>query len=285
MRYSDSPPPPDRAAWRLHLHTVIFEADTAGGKAFDVALLIAIVLSVLAVMLESVAAVDRVLHDELVVLEWLFTVLFTAEYLLRLVCVGRPLRYAFSLLGVIDLLAVLPTYLSLFLPGSQSLLVIRGLRLLRVFRIFKLRRFIAEADALKRALMAARAKITVFLSTVVMIVVIMGSTMHLVEGPENGFTSIPVAMYWAIVTMTTVGYGDIAPHTPLGKVIAALIMVLGYSMLVVPTGILSAELVHSQPHGADVTTQACPECAREGHDTSARCCKYCGASLRLDETG
>ena len=267
---------PLHTRWREKLHEVIFEADTPAGKAFDVALLVAILASVFCVMLESVAAVDRSYHDALIIAEWAFTILFSLEYVLRLLCVGSPTSYAISLLGIVDLLAILPTYISLIVPGSQSLLVIRGLRLLRVFRIFKLRRYLAEATELKRALIASRAKITVFLSTVLAIVVIAGSTMHLVEGPSSGFTSIPQSMYWAVVTMTTVGYGDIAPTTPFGKVVAALIMLLGYSLLVVPTGIITAELAH----GSSASSRACLHCSREGHDVDATHCKYCGQALR-----
>lgn len=274
---SEAPPTANRAAWRGRLHEIIFEADTPAGKVFDVVLLLAIVLSVVSVVLETVESVDRRFHTMLVAAEWLFTGLFTVEYVLRLICVGKPWRYALSFLGIIDLLAVLPTYVSLLVPGSQSLVVIRGLRLLRVFRIFKLRRFLAEADALKRALMVSRAKITVFLSGVVMSVVIMGATMHLVEGPQNGFDSIPQSMYWAIVTMTTVGYGDIAPITPLGKALAALIMILGYSMIIVPTGIMSAAIAETT--NRPVSTQACPECSRDGHAHDATHCKYCGSTL------
>ncbi|MCB9557364.1 MAG: ion transporter [Deltaproteobacteria bacterium] len=268
-----APPTP---RWRERLHIVIFEADTAGGKAFDVALLIAIVASVLCVLLESVATIDRQYRQALILAEWVFTVLFTIEYILRLLSVGKPWRYALSFLGVVDLLAILPTYISLLLPGSQSLVVVRALRLLRVFRIFKLRRFLAEAEALKRALLNSRAKITVFLSSVLVCVVITGAAMHLIEGSKSGFTSIPQSMYWAIVTMTTVGYGDIAPVTPLGKGMAALIMVFGYSMIVVPTGIISAEIASAN---ARISTQACPECSREGHDANAVHCKFCGARL------
>ncbi len=269
----------ETVTWRHRLHEVIFEADTPAGKGFDVVLLIVILLSILAIMLESVQAIDAVYHDYLLAAEWLFTLLFTTEYVLRLLCVHRPARYALSFFGVVDLLAILPTYVSLVLPGSQSLLVIRGLRLLRVFRIFKLARFLSEATLLRQAVWASRAKITVFLATVLILVIIMGSTMYLIEsGADSGFTSIPQSMYWAVVTMTTVGYGDIAPSTPLGKTLAAVIMVLGYSMIIVPTGILSAELVQT---GATktVTTQACPNCMAEGHDIDAAHCKFCGHKL------
>ncbi|MHC4947044.1 MAG: ion transporter [Planctomycetota bacterium] len=264
------------APWRERLHEIIFEADTRAGKTFDVLLLIAIVSSVAVVSLESVEDIDRRVPGLFDALEWGFTILFTIEYVLRLACVRKPWRYALSFFGIVDLLAVVPTYLSLFFPGSETLIVVRALRLLRVFRIFKLGRFLREAKSLRLALYASRAKVTVFLCTVVIVVVIMGAAMHLVEGPAHGFTSIPQSMYWAIVTMTTVGYGDVAPETPLGKLIAACLMVLGYSFIIVPTGIITAELAAaSRP----VSTQACPDCGGEGHDYDARHCKFCGGDL------
>lgn len=265
------------APWRERLHEIIFEADTPAGKAFDVALLLAIVLSVIAVMLESVADVRARYRPQLLAAEWTITCLFTVEYVLRLACVRKPWRYALSFFGVVDLLAVLPAYLGLLVPGAHSLSVVRSLRLLRAFRVFKLAHLVSEATVLRRAVWASRAKIAVFLATVLVAVVIMGSAMHLIEGEEAGFTSIPQGMYWSIVTMTTVGYGDIAPETPLGKTLAALMMILGYSLLIVPTGILSAEL--ARPSGRGISTQACPSCSREGHDRDARHCKHCGASL------
>ena len=211
--------------------------------------------------------------------EWFFTILFTVEYVLRLMCVRRPLRYALSFFGLVDLLAVIPTYVSLFLPGSQSLAVIRALRLLRVFRIFKLAQFLSEATALRHALWASRAKITVFLATVLILVVIVGSAMYLIEGPDNGFTSIPLSMYWAVVTMTTVGYWRTSPPIPRwAKTLAAIMMILGYSLIIVPTGIIGAELV-SADEDEDVSTQACPDCSAEGHDPDAVHCKHCGAKL------
>jgi voltage-gated potassium channel len=213
----------------------------------------------------------------LVAAEWIFTAIFTVEYVVRLLCVGRPLRYAVSFYGLVDLLAVLPTYLSLLFPGSQSLLVIRALRLLRIFRVMKLTRYLAQARALGTAMIESRPKIVVFLTTVIVTVTIVGATMYLVEGPENGFTSIPTSMYWAIVTMTTVGYGDISPKTALGQVLASCLMVLGYALIIVPTGIVSAEVAHQMARS--ISTQACPQCSREGHDADARNCKWCGARL------
>ena len=268
----DQPLPP---AWRVRLHEIIFEADTAAGRAFDVLLLWCIVLSVLAVMLGSVAAVNERYAWFLRAAEWAFTILFTVEYVMRLVCVGRPLRYASSFFGVVDLLAIVPTYLSLLLPGAQTLLVIRALRLLRVFRVLKLVRFVEEARVLGQALRASRHKITVFLGTVATLVLIVGTLMYLIEGEANGFDSIPRSIYWAIVTLTTVGYGDIAPTTVLGQMLASVVMILGYSIIAVPTGIVTVEL--SKATRGQVSTQACPQCSAEGHDADAKHCKYCGA--------
>jgi voltage-gated potassium channel len=265
-----------RSRWRARLHEVIFEADTPAGRAFDVCLLIAIVVSVIAVMLESVAGIRREYGGVLRAVEWTLTVAFTIEYALRLVAVDRPWRYARSFFGLVDLLAVVPTYLALLLPAAQSLMVIRAIRLLRVFRILKLAHFLGEAQQLVQALRASRRKITVFLGGVVTIVVIMGALMYLVEGEEHGFTSIPTSMYWAVVTMTTVGYGDVAPKTPLGQFLAAALMILGYAIIAVPTGIVSVELAKT---GRAVSRQACPACGAEGHDVDATHCKYCGAHL------
>ena len=264
---------------RARLHEIIFEADTPAGKAFDVALLLAIALSVAAVMLESVAPIRERYGPELYLAEWFFTILFTVEYILRLFCVRYPLRYARSFLGIVDLLAVLPTYLSALLPGAQSLLVIRVIRLLRIFRIFKLTRFLGEAKTLTIALRSSRHKIVVFLGAVLSLVTIMGALMYLIEGPESGFTSIPRGVYWAIVTMTTVGYGDIAPRTVIGQSLAAFVMILGYAIIAVPTGIVSAELVQAARDGLGRQTQACPGCGAEGHDSDAAYCKRCGTSI------
>jgi voltage-gated potassium channel len=259
------------------LHQVIFEADTAGGKAFDVILLLAIGISVLAVLLESVASIRATWGPTLIAIEWGFTVLFTIEYGLRLGCVRRPLRYATSFFGIVDLLAVLPTYLSLVFAGTHSLLVIRSLRLLRVFRVLKLLPYLREANMLLAAVRASGVKLFVFLGTVLTIVLIMGAVMYLVEGrlPDSGFTSIPRSMYWAIVTLTTVGYGDISPQTDLGRAIAALLMLLGYTIIAVPTGIVSVEIAQAKR----ISTQACPSCAAEGHRYGARHCYQCGAHL------
>ncbi len=270
---------PQIAAWRERLRVIIFEADTPAGKAFDVSLLVAILASVLAVMLDSVTSIRSEYGRALDVTEWIFTLLFTVEYVLRLVCVPIPLHYARSFFGVVDLLAILPTYLSLLLPGAEHLLVIRGIRLLRIFRVFKLGRFLGEASILRNALVDSRHKITVFLGSIAILVTILGTAMYLVEGPENGFTSIPISVYWAVVTLTTVGYGDIAPQTVLGKGLATVVMILGYSVLAVPTGIVTAEIVEAAVASRKVTTRCCPQCMAEGHDPDARFCKDCGAPL------
>ncbi len=263
---------------RLTIHDVIFEADTPAGKAFDVALLVAILASVLVIMLESVAGVQARYGYWLRILEWLFTGLFTVEYVLRLYSVVRPMRYARSFFGIVDFLSIAPTYASLFLEGAQSLLVIRALRLLRIFRILKLAHYLGEADVLRNAMQASRPKITIFLITVINIACIMGALMYLVEGEASGFTNIPVGMYWAIVTMTTVGFGDIAPQTPLGQMLASILMLMGYGIIAVPTGIVSAEIARANRHDP-VSTQSCPICSAEGHDQDAVHCKYCGGRL------
>ena len=273
-----NPREPPMAPWRRHVHQIVFEADTPAGKLFDVVLIASIILSVAVVMLDSVADIHAAYGPLLYGLEWAFTVLFTLEYLVRLSSVRYPTRYASSFFGVVDLLAILPTYLSLVFAGTQSLLVIRALRLLRVFRVFKIGYYLSEAQVLVRALRASRAKIVVFVTAVLSTAVIVGALLYLIEGEANGFTSIPRAMYWAIVTMTTVGYGDIAPRTVLGQVVASGLMILGYAIIAVPTGIVSVELAQAARRGK-VSTQACLACAREGHDADATHCKYCGASL------
>jgi voltage-gated potassium channel len=259
---------------RERLRQIIFEADTPAGKAFDVALLVAILSSVLVVMLESVASLREHAAAPLQAAEWFFTALFTVEYVARLAVVERPVRYARSFFGIVDLLAVLPTYLSFLLPGAHSLLVIRALRLLRIFRILKLGEFLGEQNLIMTSLRLSRAKILVFFATVLILDVVLGSAMYLIEGEASGFTSIPVAVYWAIVTMTTVGYGDIAPATPLGQVLASVAMLIGYSILAVPTGIVTAEIYAASR--APITTRVCPHCTSEGHLPDARFCKDCG---------
>ena len=263
--------------WRFRLHEIIYEADTPFGKRFDIFLIWAIVFSVLAVMLESVADIRVMWSAELRVLEWVFTFLFTVEYVLRILCVHRPIRYVLSFYGIVDFLAIVPTYMSVFLPRTRFFLIIRILRLLRIFRVLKLARYLEEGTILARALRASRFKIFVFLYTVVTLVIVVGSLMHVVEGAENGFTSIPRSVYWAIVTMTTVGYGDISPATPLGQVLASVVMIMGYAIIAVPTGIVTAELAHPNLRG--VSTQACPSCSRDGHEADAVYCRFCGARL------
>jgi len=266
-----------KSDWRLKIHEIIFEADTRMGKLFDIILIISIVLSIIIVMIDIISAINKQYGDTLFILEWIFTILFTIEYFLRLFTVGRPLKYALSFFGIVDLLAILPTYFSLLLPGSQYFLVIRIFRLLRVFRVLKLVQYVGEARLLVQAMKASKRKIIVFIFTVLTIVVIFGSLMYVIEGSANGFTSIPRSIYWAIVTLTTVGYGDVSPATPIGQALAAIIMILGYGIIAVPTGIVTAEMTMAA--GKPVSTQACTECSAEGHDSDASHCKYCGAKL------
>ena len=262
---------------RNTIHEIIFEADTPAGKAFDIALIVTILVSVVAVMLESVAPVRARYGSVLRITEWVITVVFTIEYILRLLCVGQPARYARSFFGVIDLLAILPTYISFFIPGAQALAVVRVLRILRVFRVLKLVQYVQEASVLRQALANSGRKILVFVFVVFTIVIIVGALMYLVEGEAAGFTSIPISVYWAVVTLTTVGYGDIAPITALGQFLSALLMIMGYGIIAVPTGIVTTELVRGQQR--EITTRACHECSLEGHDSDARFCKGCGATL------
>lgn len=269
---------PPTSKRRARLHEVIFESETRAGRYFDFTLIWLILLSVATVVLESVREFREQYGSQLHALEWVFTVLFTVEYCLRLSSVRRPLRYATSFFGVVDLLAIVPTYLSVFVPGSQYLLVIRILRLLRVFRLLKLSEYVTEADVLRRALRASRRKISVFISAVVLLVVIIGALMYVIEGEANGFTSIPRSIYWAIVTLTTVGYGDLSPRTSLGQMVASIVMIIGYGIIAVPTGIVSVELAEAVRQKR-VSGQACPSCAAEGHDVDSIFCKYCGARL------
>ena len=254
---------------RKRIYTIIFETDTAAGKAFDVALIFFILLSVLLVMLDSIPA----FHDEwgvwLLVGEWLITAMFTLEYLLRLFVERHPVRYVCSFFGVVDLLAILPTYLSIFLPGMHMLATVRILRLLRIFRVFKLVQFMGEGHQLWQALQRSRHKITVFLTTVFTVVVSVGSLMYLIEGAESGFTSIPKSIYWAIVTMTTVGYGDIAPVTPLGQIVASLLMVAGYGIIAVPTGIVTSEIMRPHAPSVDGFCPCCGSVMNKGSSQSA----------------
>ena len=263
--------------YRSMLHEVIFEADTPSGKLFDIILLFSISASVLAVSLESVDSINHVYGDELYVIEWLFTILFSIEYLLRLYSVMKPIKYATSFFGVVDLVSILPSFIGLLFPfaGFQSLLVLRALRLLRIFRIFKLTRYLGEATALSQAIIKSKNRIIVFLSTIIVLSFITGAGMYLVEGPSNGFTSIPQSVYWAITTLTSTGYGDTVPQTPLGKMLAIFIMIMGYSLIIVPTGIITNQLVKS----TEISTQACLYCSKDGHDSNAKHCKYCGTEL------
>jgi len=263
--------------WRLALHEVIFEADTKAGKLFDVALILCIVLSVAAVMLDSVSAINKQYHGALYAVEWFFTIIFTVEYALRLFCVARPSGYALSLFGIVDLAAIAPTYLALFIPGGHYLIALRILRVLRIFRVLKLVQYVGEANLIMQALRASRRKITVFIFTVMTLVIGIGSLMYIVEGEANGFTSIPRSTYWAIVTLTTVGYGDISPKTGLGQTLAAMVMMLGYAIIAVPTGIVTVEL--NNAFGKKISTQACPDCSAEGHNTDALFCRKCGHHL------
>jgi voltage-gated potassium channel len=269
---ADERPTDDQAAWRRRLYCIIFESKTPGGKAFDVSLLIAIGLSVTVVMLESVKSVQAEYAVLLRALEWIFTGLFTIEYIARLLCVRRAWQYAFSFYGVIDLLAILPSYINLF-TSANYVMVVRVLRLLRVFRVLKLAHFLEETDTLVTALRASRRKIMVFIFTVVAVVIVMGTLLYLIEGEANGFTSIPESVYWAIVTLTTVGYGDITPHTPLGKLMASLIMVMGYGIIAVPTGIFSMELRRATKAQ---NARVCANCETVESDRAARFCRRCG---------
>lgn len=260
------------------MHEIIFEADTPAGKVFDILLLVMIVISIVTVMLESVPSIGAKYENELDIFEWGITIVFSLEFIARILCVSSPWKYVFSFYGIVDLLSLLPGYLGFFVSGTNSLSVIRSLRLLRIFRILKLVQFIGEANLLIKSLKASKAKIIVFLFFVLSITFILGSLMYIVETPEAGFTSIPRSIYWAIVTLTTVGYGDIHPQTDLGQFIASVIMVTGYAIIAVPTGIISAEIA-KQDREQVPTTQACSNCSLEGHETDAVHCKFCGSKL------
>lgn len=261
---------------RKRLFIIIFGTDTPAGKAFDVGLLIAILISIVAVMLESIPSIEKQFQGVFPIVEWVLTIAFTLEYITRIYVTERKRQYIFSFYGIIDLLSLLPTYLSLIFTGTQYLLVIRALRLLRVFRILKLGRFVGEGEQLGRALRSSRHKITVFLGGVVTLVIIMGTIMYLIEGGENGFTSIPRSVYWAIVTLTTVGYGDIAPQTVLGQMVASVVMVLGYAIIAVPTGIVTVEM---QKEKQKKKEEKCSNCGQANHRTEAQYCYFCGEKL------
>jgi voltage-gated potassium channel len=274
-----TPPEPARAPWRHRLHTIIFEADTPAGRTFDIVLIFAIVTSIVLVAIETVTTRQSRLGRTLFVAEWILTGLFTIEYIARLLAVRRPAAYAKSFFGIVDLLAILPAYVSILFAGGQYFLVLRALRLLRIFRIFKLAHFLSGAQVLTVAIRSARYKIGVFLFTVVTIVVIVGALMYVIEGGTNGFTSIPASMYWAIVTLTTVGYGDVAPVTTLGRFVASMVMILGYGIIAVPTGIVTTELIQATRRPEEISGQACPTCSAEGHPVGATFCFRCGSEL------
>ena len=264
--------------FRRRLQEIIYESNTIAGKAFDVSLLILILASILIVMLDSVEKWHRAYGDFFLTMEWIFTVTFTIEYVLRLISIKKPIKYVVSFLGMIDLLAIIPSYLSIFFVGAQSLLVLRALRLLRVFRIFKLTHFLTEMQFLGVAIRGSLRKISIFMLVVLMLVIILGSIMYLVEKGEHGFSSIPDSIYWAIVTITTVGYGDISPVTAAGKFVASIIMLMGYGIIAVPTGIVTTEMALAV-RNRDQKNEVCPKCGKEGHDRDALFCKRCGELL------
>ena len=266
----------NKISLKNRLHEIIYEADTRGGKLFDVILLIAILTSILFVMLESVQSIDEKYGPFLDVAEWVITILFSLEYVLRIVTVKKPWKYIFSFYGIIDLLSTIPKYVSLILIDSHNLAVLRALRLLRIFRILKIARYIGASNRLLLALRSSRAKIAVFLLFVLILCIILGTIMYMIEGAENGFTSIPRSVYWAIVTLTTVGYGDIAPVTALGQLIASVIMILGYAIIAIPTGIVGSEMMNAKIH---TNTQSCPNCMRDSHQDDALFCYHCGGKL------
>ncbi len=271
--------------WKAKLHEIIYEADTPAGKLFDLVLLILILASIVLVMLESVESFALAHGDFLNIAEWVITILFTLEYFARIISIKKPAQYIFSFYGVIDFLSTIPKYLSLFIFGTHSLVALRALRLMRIFRILKLARFIGESNNIMRALKASRIKIGVFIMFVLILCTILGSIMYLVEsGEDSGFTSIPRSIYWAIVTLTTVGYGDIAPLTALGQLIASIIMIMGYGIIAVPTGIVTAEFATMDKEDVHLNTQSCPNCSAEGHRDDAEFCFDCGESLHPKET-
>jgi voltage-gated potassium channel len=269
--------PENSAGWRLKLYDIIFEADTFEGKLFDVILLIAIAGSIIIVMLESVSSIRMGIGNTLRIIEWVFTILFTIEYILRIIAVKKSSAYIFSFYGIVDFIAIIPTYLSFIFAGAQSLMIFRALRLLRIFRVFKMGRYISEARMLAFALQASLRKILVFLSSVLVLVLILGSLIYLIEGEEWGFSSIPMSIYWAIVTLTTVGYGDIVPMTVLGKFLANFTMILGYAIIAVPTGIVTVEMARTRT--IKVSRKVCKACSSAGHDINAKFCKFCGEEL------
>ncbi len=265
--------------FKKRLYEIVFEADTRAGKLFDIILIWSILLSVVLVIAESVHDYNSKFQQFFTAGEWFFTLLFLVEYICRIYVVRRKTAYIFSFFGIIDLMAVLPTIISLVIPGAQYLMVIRVLRLLRIFRVFKLTGYLAEAQVLKEAMTASSRKIMVFLSTIAFLVIIIGSIMYVIEGPAHGFTDIPTSIYWAVVTLTTVGYGDISPQTGIGMFFASVVMVMGYAIIAVPTGIMTVELSNINRKNKKPGTQVCPECMKEGHDNDAKFCKYCGCEI------
>ena len=263
--------------WKYKLHEIIFEADTPAGKFFDIILLITILLSVLFVSLESITSIDQVYHFYLNWMGWAITILFSIEYVLRIICVNKPLNYILSFYGIIDLLSTAPMYIGLILSGPQSLLALKALRLLRVFRILKLTNYVKESNILVEALKSSKTKILVFVFSILILCIVFGTLMYLVEDASNGFTSIPRSIYWCIVTLTTVGYGDIYPQTPVGQFFASFIMIMGYGIIAVPTGIVTAEM--SKMKSIDTNTQACPNCLNPSHKEGAIFCHQCGKFL------
>jgi voltage-gated potassium channel len=270
---------PTLKPWQLKIHEIIFEANTFAGKLFDIVLLIAILLSITVVMLESVDSIREEYQTSILVTEWILTGLFTAEYILRIVSIKKPFKYIFSFYGIIDLVSIIPTYLTLFQISAHSLSVVRSLRLLRVFRVLKLGRFLKEGELILTALKNSRQKIVVFMVAILAIVTIMGTIMYMIESQDAGFTSIPRSIYWAIVTLTTVGYGDIAPETPIGQVFASVIMLLGYAIIAVPTGIMTNELNQAYKKKNNLSHKVCMNCSKEGHDDEALYCDRCGTKL------
>ncbi len=268
--------------WKHRLHEILYEADTPAGKLFDVILLIVIIVSIVFVMLESVKSIDNKYHNFLNIAEWIITILFTLEYIARIISVKKPFKYIFSFYGIIDFLSTIPKYLSILFVGSHHLVALRALRLMRVFRILKLARFIGESNNFVKALKASRIRIFVFIMFILILCTILGTIMYLIEDDSSGFTSIPESIYWAIVTLTTVGYGDIAPITPFGQFVASLVMILGYAIIVIPTGIITSELVKDSINSVQTNTQSCPNCSADKHRDNAEFCYECGHKLNHD---
>ncbi|MGZ9898734.1 ion transporter [Shewanella gaetbuli] len=268
---------PQDSLLKQRLRTIIFGTDTPAGKAFDISLMVAIVASIVLISLDTIGSLSDAYGEYFIIGEWFFTILFTIEYLLRLYCSQNRLHYARSFFGVVDLLSILPSYLALIFPAANFALAIRVLRLFRVFRVLKLLRFLADGNLLLKAMMQSSRKVFVFFFSVTLIILVLSVVMYVIEGPQNGFSSIPKSMYWTIVTITTVGYGDITPQTPLGQIIASLTMLIGYSIIAIPTGILTAEISHEMVKVRDL--RKCSNCGKKGHDNDAQFCNHCGSEL------